>query len=227
MRKLLLASAATMGALLVTVGGAQAQPVTQPAPGTIAVHLNGYLQFAIGDFGQLNTVKSRHQCRCWQPDKLNPVTTDGDARLYAGFDAQTLNGIDYGAQIELRTTSSDAGVGAGKAPAPAALPAPKSIYVKRAYGYLGTPQAGFVRLGQTDSAFTPVADRCDRRLRRRRAVEHRRRPHQRAAADRCRPEHLRLRRHLQPLCDRQDRLPVADHRRLQRRASATSRTRTA
>ena len=57
MRKLLLASAATMGALLVTVGGAQAQPVTQPAPGTIAVHLNGYLQFAIGDFGSTaNTV---------------------------------------------------------------------------------------------------------------------------------------------------------------------------
>ncbi len=49
MRKLLLASAATMGALLVTVGGAHAQPVTPVAPGTIAVHLNGYLQFGIGD----------------------------------------------------------------------------------------------------------------------------------------------------------------------------------
>ncbi len=28
------------------------------------------------------------------------------------------------------------------------------MYVKRAYGYIGTEQAGFVRLGQTDSAFT-------------------------------------------------------------------------
>ena len=80
MRKLLLASAATMGALLVTVGGAQAQPVTQPAPGTVAVHLNGYLQFAIGDLGSSYSNANGN--------KLNPVTTNGDARIYAGFDAE-------------------------------------------------------------------------------------------------------------------------------------------
>jgi Gram-negative porin len=145
MRKLLLASAATMGALLVTVGGAQAQPVTQPAPGTVAVHLNGYLQFAIGDLGSSYSDVGGN--------KLNPVTTNGDARLYAGFDAETLNGIDYGAQIELRTTTSNPGEGVGKTIDGTGSNA-SGMYVKRAYGYIGTRQAGFVRLGQTDSAFS-------------------------------------------------------------------------
>ncbi|HEY1857889.1 porin [Acidocella sp.] len=144
MRKLLLASAATMGALLVTVGGAQAQPVSQPAPGTIAVHLNGYLQFSIGDFG--STLNSH------AGNKLNPITTDGDARLYGGFDAQTLNGINYGAQIELRTTKSNAGESVGSNSTSTA--GTSSFYVKRAYGYIGTSEAGYVRLGQTDSAFS-------------------------------------------------------------------------
>ena len=120
----------------------------QPAPGTIAVHLNGYLQFGIGDFGS-----SLNKYTTGGTIKLNPYTTNGDARLYAGFDAQTLNGIDYGAQIELRTTTSNAGSPpAATPPAPAA--GTSSMYVKRAYGYIGTQQAGFVRLGQTDSAFT-------------------------------------------------------------------------
>lgn len=145
MRKLLLASAATMGALLATTGGALAQPATPVAPGTVAVHLNGYLQFSIADIGSSgNTVGG---------EKLNPVTTDGDVRLYAGVDGQTLNGIDYGAQIELRTQASDAGVGAGKVSGSGSSAGTEGIYVKRAYGYIGTPQAGFVRFGQTDSAF--------------------------------------------------------------------------
>lgn len=146
MRKLLLATAATMGALLVTVGGAQAQPVKPVAPGTIAVHLNGYLQFGIGYFGS--------SANNFDGSKLNPYNTIGDARLYSGFDAQTLNGIDYGAQIEIRTTASDAGTRAGLITGQSGASGTTSLYVKRAYGYIGTPEAGFVRLGQTDSAFT-------------------------------------------------------------------------
>ena len=150
MRKLLLASAATMGALLVTVGGAQAQPVTPVAPGTIAVHLNGYLQYGIGYFGSsANTVTTAAGT-----SKLNPYNTAGDARLYAGFDAQTLNGIEYGTQIELRTTTSDANTAAGKKTGIGGSAGTESFYVKRAYGYIGAAQAGFVRLGQTDSAFS-------------------------------------------------------------------------
>ena len=146
MRNYLLASAAAIGALLATTGGAFAQPVTPVSPGTVAVHLNGYLQFEIANSGATgNTVGG---------EKLNPVTMDGDARLYSGVDGQTLNGIEYGAQIELRTQASDAGVGAGKVSGSGSTAGTEGIYVKRAYGYLGTSEAGFVRAGQTDSAFS-------------------------------------------------------------------------
>jgi Gram-negative porin len=150
MRNFLLATAATMGALLATTGGALAQPVKPVSPGTVVVHLNGYLQFEIANSGST----FNNFTTAAGTDKLNPVTMDGDARLYAGVDGQTLNGIDYGAQIELRTTASDAGVGAGKVTGSNGSTGTESIYVKRAYGYLGTPEAGFVRMGQTDSAFT-------------------------------------------------------------------------
>lgn len=144
MRKLLLASAATMGALLATTGGAMAQPAKPVAPGTIVVHFNGYLQFAIGDIGSsFNT---------FDGDKLNPVTTEGDARIYTGVDAQTLSGIEYGAQIETRVTTSNAGKAVGSnSTSTAGYP---GVYVRRAYGYLGTQEAGFLRFGQGDGGFT-------------------------------------------------------------------------
>jgi hypothetical protein len=147
MRKLLLATAATMGALLATAGGAKAQPVKPVAPGTIVVHLNGYLQFEVADFGSTdNTVGAA---------KLNPISADGDVRLYPGFDAQTTNGIDYGAQVELRTATSDNTNGSNsKSGSYTSNPnGVSSLFVRRAYGYIGNPDAGFIRGGQTDSAF--------------------------------------------------------------------------
>jgi hypothetical protein len=169
MRKLLLATAATMGAMLATTGGALAQPVKPVAPGTVVVHLNGYLQFEIAGFGStVNTVTSKG-AEVVTPEfgapntetlvgagtyKLNPITTDGDARIYAGFDAATADDVAYGAQIELRTQASDAGVGAGKVTGAGSSTGTEGIYIKRAYGYVGTEQGGFIRLGQGDSAFS-------------------------------------------------------------------------
>jgi hypothetical protein len=146
MRKLLLASAASMGAMLVTAGGAAAQPAKPVAAGTIAVHVNGYLQFEVGDFG--STVQKS------EGYKLNPVTTNGDARIYAGVDAMTLDGIEYGAQIETRTTTSDAGVGAEKNTGSGGTTGAEALYIKRAYGYIGTVQGGVVRFGQGDGPFS-------------------------------------------------------------------------
>jgi hypothetical protein len=146
MRKLLLASVATAGATLAMTGGAMAQPVKPVTPGTVVVHVNGYLQFEFA--GEGSSVNS------YAGDKLNPITTDGDARIYAGFDAQTLNGIEYGAQIEARTTTSDAGVGAEKNTGSGGSTGNEGLYIKRAYGYLGTADGGFIRAGQGDSAFS-------------------------------------------------------------------------
>jgi len=144
MRKLLLASAASMGAMLVTAGTAAAQPAKPVAPGTIVVHVNGYLEFGIGDIG--STYNN------YEGDKINPVTTEGDARIYVGVDAQTLSGIQYGAQIETRIGTSNPGRAVGTNTTSTA--GTSSIYVKRAYGYIGTTDAGFVRFGQGDGGFT-------------------------------------------------------------------------
>lgn len=152
MRKLLLASVASMGALVAATGGAKAQPLPNkiPAPGTIVVHMNGYLQF---EFGVLGTnAMSGGTVAAGTAYKLNSIGTAGDVRIYPGFDAQTVNGIDYGAQLEFRTTTSNAGKGVnGNA---ANGNGAGNIYVRRAYGYIGTPDAGYARFGQTDGAFT-------------------------------------------------------------------------
>jgi hypothetical protein len=116
--------------------------------------MNGYIQFEIGAFGstdnQVNTAAGAF--------KLNPITTEGDVRIYPGFDAQTVDGVEYGAQIELRTTNSDAGIRTGSNGTTGSSGNGTSgisgLYVKRAYGYLGMVDSGFVRVGQTDSAFT-------------------------------------------------------------------------
>jgi hypothetical protein len=145
MRKLLLATAASMGALLAATSGAMAQPVKPVAAGTVSVHLNGYLQFEIGAQGStFNTVGG---------NKLNTVATDGEVRLYPGFDGQTIEGIDYGVQVELRTSATNAGKGVNGNATASNGNGTGGLYVRRAYGYLGTPDAGFVRFGQTDSVY--------------------------------------------------------------------------
>jgi len=152
MRKLLLASAATIGATLAMSGGAKAQPVKPVAPGTLVAHINGYIQFEIAAFGTTDNTSTTTAGTF----KLNPITTDGDVRIYPGFDAQLVDGLEYGAQVELRTAKSDAGVGANvtSGTSSSAAAGINGIIVKRAYGYLGTDASGFVRLGQTDSAFS-------------------------------------------------------------------------
>ncbi len=174
MRKLLLASVAVAGATFGMTGGAKAQPVKPiAAPGTLVVHINGYLQFSIGGFGSTdNKVTTATGVY-----KLNTISTIGDFRIYPGFDAETRDGLWYGVQAEIRTGFSNAGVGQNGKPTttvgtvtivpPAGTKTPltatttsiassgnDSLYVKRAYGYIGTPEAGFARFGQTDSAFT-------------------------------------------------------------------------
>jgi hypothetical protein len=174
MRKILLATVATMGVTLAMSGGAKAQPVKPVEPGTLVVHFNGYFQFELGDEGSsYNTITSAPTATApAETFKLNPVSTIGDFRMYPGFDGQTVDGLDYGVATDIRTGYSSAGVGqTGKvATTTTATTTTKGttttttyssttagtsgLYVKRAYGYIGTPDFGFVRFGQTDSATT-------------------------------------------------------------------------
>ncbi len=146
MRKLLLASAATLGGLLATTGGALAQPVKAPAPGTVTVHLNGLLSFEIGVGSTANGPSA----------KYNSINTSGYIRLYPGVDATTLSGLQYGAQVELRTSTSLPN-GAGVNGSGTSSNGLNTLFVRRAYGYVGEKQAGYIRFGQTDSAFSLLA----------------------------------------------------------------------
>jgi hypothetical protein len=145
MRKLLMASAVS----LLAAGTAWAQPAKQvAAPGTIVVHLNGYFQYSVGDFGSTNMKGG--SVAAGTAYKLNNVATAGDFRLFPGFDAQTVNGIWYGFQAELRTATTPAGKGVTNS----STSGFSGLYVRRAYGYLGTPNYGYARFGQTDGVFS-------------------------------------------------------------------------
>ena len=149
MRKILMATAASLVAL---AGAANAQPAKEvAAPGTIVVHLNGYLQFSVNAYGNSGYNDGTNYAMSTSSYKLSPIGEIGDVRLYPGFDAQTANGIWYGAQVELRTTTSYAGKGVNGNSANGY--GAGNLYVRRAYGYIGTPDYGFIRFGQTDSAF--------------------------------------------------------------------------
>jgi hypothetical protein len=147
MRKLLLATAASLSTLL-AAGAANAQALKPVAAGTIQVHINGYFQFMLGDVGG-NGMSGGSGATAF---KNSPTGTIGDFRLYPGFDGKTINNVEYGVQVELRTTTSNAN-GAGVNNNTTSANGTNSIYIRRAYGYIGATQYGYVRLGQTDGAF--------------------------------------------------------------------------
>jgi hypothetical protein len=148
MRKLLLASAAAFGATLAASATAQAQPLKPVAAGTLVVRVKGYLQFGLVDYGSsYNTINSPVGAY-----KLNPVTTAANLRIYPGFDGQSISGISYGVATDIRTQKTDAAQGITSSAVNVA--GSTGLYIKRAYGYVGTPEAGYIRIGETDSAFT-------------------------------------------------------------------------
>ena len=154
MRKLLLATAATFGATLAMTGGAMAQPVKPVAPGTVVVHVNGYLQFGFDDE---NSTYNKY-ISGGSTSKLSPVTTNGEVRIYPGFDAKTVGGVEYGAQIELRTAFTNAGEGVNSNATAGNGNGTGNLYVRRAYGYVGEKTLGYVRFGQSDGAFGLLQD---------------------------------------------------------------------
>ncbi|OYV26229.1 MAG: hypothetical protein B7X08_02680, partial [Acidocella sp. 20-63-7] len=140
MRKLLLASVATLAGTFAVSGAAHAQAAKAPAPGTVVVHLNGNFTFAMAAVGYQNSGTT----------KYSSMNTVGLFRLYPGFDATTEGGLQYGVSGELREMSdSTAGAGVSGSSGSAV-----GLYVRRAYGYVGTKDAGFLRFGQGDGAFT-------------------------------------------------------------------------
>jgi predicted porin len=140
MRQLLLAGAATLTAALGLAGAAQAQ-VSSPvftgniSPGKIVVRLDGRVSWFAGVSGYTG--------QSYNGTKDASFSFGSYLRLYPGFDGVAANGLQYGAQAEIREnteTSSFSGAGT------------ETLYVLREFGYIGLPKAGLVRFGQQEGA---------------------------------------------------------------------------
>ncbi|MBW4021741.1 MAG: porin [Proteobacteria bacterium] len=140
MRHYFLAGAAALTAAFGLAGAARAQ-VSSPvltghiSPGSIVVRLGGRVSFFAGvsSFtGQSNN-----------GTKDAGFNFGSYYRLYPGFDGVAANGLQYGAQAEIRENASAS---------PGTNPGGETLYVLREFGYLGLPKAGVVRVGQQEGA---------------------------------------------------------------------------
>lgn len=140
MRQFLLAGAAALTAALGLAGAAQAQ-VSSPvftghiSPGSIVVRLGGRLSFFAGVSGYTG--------QSYKGTKDAGFGFGSYYRLYPGFDGVAANGLQYGAQAEIRENSASS---------PGTSASTETLYVLREFGYLGLPQAGLVRFGQQEGA---------------------------------------------------------------------------
>ncbi|MDD2875971.1 MAG: porin [Acidiphilium sp.] len=150
MRKFLLASAATLGMVAGATSAAHAQAAKPPAPGTLVVHLNGLLTYQLDDVGS--------SVSTYGGSKLNPITNTGFLRLYPGFDAMTTGGFEYGVAAEIRDAYTNAGQGMQQNSTAQSGNGAESLDIRRAYAYFGTKEAGIMRVGQGDTAFSLMQD---------------------------------------------------------------------
>jgi hypothetical protein len=148
-----------------------------PAPGTIVIRLNGRVEVEVaGSFSNLNTGTGARSVA--NPSgagyKLNPVGIGSYVRLYPGFDGLAANGVRYGASVEIRenfyagtngstnstvTTLGGQPVGTGAASSPGGNISAQTLFVRQAFTYLATDQAGIIRLGQ-GSGVLSLFDNC-------------------------------------------------------------------
>jgi predicted porin len=145
MRKLLLASAAGLGALTFASTDAAAQysrytapqasgPVIQNEPG-LALRLAGRYRFYAVN-GQSDFQNSLNPPGTATGERRGSFDFFDLGRLWPGFDGQAANGLRYGAQLEIRFGSANAR-GDGRS----------QLFYRRMYGYVATPTLGQLRFG--------------------------------------------------------------------------------
>jgi predicted porin len=139
MRQLLLAGAATVAAALAFAGAAQAQVSTPDftktiAPGSLVVRLDGRVSWWAGVSGYTG--------QSYDGTKDSGFGFGGYIRLYPGFDGVAANGLQYGAQAEIRENTETTPDSAST----------ETLYILREFGYFGLPKLGLVRFGQQEGA---------------------------------------------------------------------------
>jgi Gram-negative porin len=170
MRKLLLSTAAAMGATVGLAGGAYAQTAAAPpappvntsytgiggmgappstATSTVASGLAAPNSFVVHLNARLNWYAGMEgdSSNGRSGYKNDPYQFQGYLRVYPGFDAVAANGLQYGVAAEIRMPGSTH-TGAGNSPG--STSSSETLYWRRAYGYIGTAQLGTLRFGMGD-----------------------------------------------------------------------------
>ena len=162
-----------------TFGTAQPGSAPSPTPGTVVIRLNGKV-YADVDFSYgtgLSTAAHTIVPASGAPSnaagyKLNPVGIASYFRLYPGIDGMATNGLRYGAGVEIRqnfeggntfsvssvptsattvaTTTPSGTATSGTNSSASGNSSSQTLFVRRAFVYLGTDQIGIVRLGMAD-----------------------------------------------------------------------------
>ncbi len=161
-------------------GTAAPGPALQPQPGSVVIRLNGKvytdvdLSYGTGLQTAPHTIVPAAGAASNAANyKLNPIGTDSFFRLYPGIDGLATNGMRYGAAVEIRMNVEGGNVFAVSS-APSSVPGAittnlpsgsatsgsqssasgvssgQTLFVRRAFVYLGTDQLGIVRIGQAD-----------------------------------------------------------------------------
>ncbi|GAB0116306.1 porin [Acidisoma sp. 7E03] len=105
------------------------------APGTVVVRLGGRVAEWAGVSGFTG--------QSYNGTKYAGGGLGGYLRLYPGFDGVAANGLQYGAQAEIRENT---------ATSPGTSASTETLYVLRAFGYIGLPNVGLARFGQQEGA---------------------------------------------------------------------------
>jgi hypothetical protein len=129
------------------LGTAVKGAAANPTPGTMVIHLGGRVMFQwFQSWNSLSTPgneRTSNQMQTW-------------LRLYPGMDAMAANGMRYGAQMEIRTNNSTlaartaTGVNTTPGGGASGQNNTQSLYLRRAFVYVGTDQLGIIRAGQSD-----------------------------------------------------------------------------
>jgi hypothetical protein len=138
-----------------------------PTPGTVVIRLNGRLEVDLSA-AFTNADSSVSSSGAYSGYKLNPLGIASNIRLFPAFDGVSSNGLRYGASVEIREnfgaadrTFAVSGVTAtpGAASGPSGNSSTQTLYVRRAFTYLASDQAGLLRLGQSDGVLN-LFDPC-------------------------------------------------------------------
>ncbi len=145
MRKLLLATTAALGASVAIAGGAYAGTLApnapNPAPGSISVTFNTVVEAFVFDGSDTGKVRAEQTNRGSGPAggiKSQGYGIGNYIRLFPSFTGMLANGLQYGASSEFRHTSGFQN---------ATNPTGPSVYVQRAFLYIGADKFGKIYLG--------------------------------------------------------------------------------